>query len=122
MSIPIGTQFPFKSRPTRRRNLSKGRNKSVSWTPFHAQLVDECLALWPLPISKRSRESLVVTTSLSFFRAYLEWLETTKKDLPEEFYQSTPFAESIKWFKQLKGQAYEKDAAKVLGDAYGKTD
>jgi hypothetical protein len=121
----IGETVPFKPRPGRRRNLTekKYRHRTFSWTTWHTETLNIIIEKFPVRLNFRSKTnkgySVANTNAFALTRLFVEWLEENTNGMPEEFFQSTPYGEAIKWWKNLQGQAYGKDAKKVVEDSYG---
>ncbi len=100
-----------------------GRNKSIAWSPEHEALVRECLEKWPVPVDvdrlmERSGPSLVTNTAMSLLRSYLTWYQQERGGVPEAYFETTPFADAVRWYKKLYADVTGPDGSKRLKELY----
>lgn len=120
-----GAHGPFLSR--RHNPTDRHRSKNISWCPDDDVIVRECLENWPIPVnveklSVKGGASLVSSTGRVLLRDFLRWARKNIKTLndTDEFFESTPFGEALKWFKELNLQRVGKDYSRLERMTYEK--
>ena len=120
-----GAHGPFLSR--RHNPTDRHRSKNISWCPDDDVIVRECLENWLIDINVekllgRGGASLVSSTGRVLLRDFLRWAHKNIKTLndADEFFESTPFGEALRWFKDLSLQRLGKDAGMVEKVIYGR--
>ncbi len=113
-----GARHPHLARRT--NPTSRHRSKSVSWCPDDDMIVRECLENWLIPVNVEKLmdmggPSLVSSTGRVLLRDFLRWAHKNIKTLndADEFFESTPLGEALKWFKELNLQRVGKDYSRL---------
>ncbi len=119
-----GARHPHLARRT--NPALRHRSMNISWCPDDDVIVRECLENWLIPVNVekllgRGGASLTSSTGRVLLRDFLRWAQKNIKTLndADEFFESTPFGEALKWFKDLNLQRVGKDYSRLERMTYG---